>query len=887
MFGLLNSRSFDSLDVSPTLRSYVSIRERAALFLFIFAIVAAPSAVSQQAGGSSAPSKIPSNPLTAILKEKPKVPVATQELPATIPEPPTAIPLPDVAARSLELSQLLRDAAAKLPTREQIETIQSSIDELEPDLKSKLDDVNAMLAGSPNSLEIREEENYWRGIEGSADGWEQQLLAWAQNAQTIVNTLDAQEPAWAATLEENRTNKEIGPVLAVIEGNLRDIRTLRTRAQEALQMAVNMQINVGAFDQTTEDVISKLAQARAKLKGRLLDRDSLPLWKIGARREVGEGRYVYGTVGSRWISIVAFFKENQGVVAFDIVLLLVSLVLSRRLSHITRNKQPADELEADAYRVFSHWVAVGLLPAMVVAYWLAPSAPVALFGLLILVSFFPILLILPPLLSRRFKLLLYLFAAFYAFNWAVGLMGLSPPARRELQFFVDLALLIGLACLARPSREPEDQVTGWSRVFLLAIRLSIAVIGISLVADLFGYVKFSHYLGVACIYSAFIAISVLTTLRVCSLLFTVGLRSPLAERVAAVRLHREGIVRWLPRVLKWTGIVVWAVATLDLVGLDARFYNGVNRLLDFRIAGGSTGATLGGVLGFFVILAVGYAIASTVRFFFREEIFRRIHMPRGVPELIASIIYYLILVIVFLAAVNAGGIELNKLTVLTGAFGVGIGFGMQNIINNFVSGLILQFERPIHIDDIIEVENNTGKVTRIGVRSSTIQTFQGAEVIVPNASLISSKVINWTLSESQRRRELPVGVAYGSDPKIVLKLLREAAAKHELVLIKPEPMVYFKGFGDSSLDFELHFWVMQENNGLLITSEVALEAMRLLDDAGIEIPFPQRDLHLRSVDPSSAGLLSSNESDRASSPLADRYESIPPEIGAIRRTNRD
>jgi small-conductance mechanosensitive channel len=281
----------------------------------------------------------------------------------------------------------------------------------------------------------------------------------------------------------------------------------------------------------------------------------------------------------------------------------------------------------------------------------------------------------------------------------------------------------------------------------------------------------------------------------------------------------------------------------------------IERLRDFHLAGSASGATLGGVLGFFVILAVGYAIAASIRFLFREELLRRFHLTRGLPELFASIIYYLLMVIVVLAAVNAGGIELNKFTVLTGAFGVGIGFGLQNIINNFVSGLILQFERPIHIDDILEVDNNMGKVTRIGVRSSTIQTFQGAEVILPNATLISSKVINWTLSESRRRRELPVGVAYGSDPKLVLEILRGAAGKHELVLTKPEPMAYFKGFGDFTLDFELHFWVMQENNGLLISSEVALAIMQSLNEAGIEIPFPQRDLHLRSVDPNVAEAL--------------------------------
>jgi potassium-dependent mechanosensitive channel len=826
-------------------------RGSVALWIFLGFLLLSVSLALAQQGASS-------NPLASIIKERPKASVVPPELPPTFPEQTTAIPLPDVASRSLELGQMLRDAAAKLPTREQIDAIQSSINDLAPDLQSKVQDVNAMLSGSPNSLEVREEENYWHGVAGFANTWEQQLLTWANNAQATVNMLDSQEPAWAATLEENKNNKDLGPVLAVVESNLRDIRKLRTQAQEALQLAVNMQINVGTLDQTTEDVIAKLNQARIKLKGRLLDRDSLPLWKIEARREVGESRTVFGSVHSRWIAIVAFVKENEGVIAFDFFLLIMSLMLAKRLCVMTQAKQPTNELETEAYRVFSHWVAVGLLPPMIVGYFLAPSAPVTLVGLLILVSFFPVLVILPPLLNRQFQLLLYFFAVLYTFNWLLGWMGLSPSSRREVQFIADAILLTILTYLAWPSSERPATETGWGRTLLNAIRFAIALLAISMIADLFGYVKLAHYLAIAVVYSAFVAVCVLTALRVCSLLLNVGLSSPLAERLAAVRLHRHGIVRWLPRVLMWTGIAIWAIATLDLAGLDTRFYDGLNKFFDFRISGSDNGATLGGVLGFFIIIVVGYGIASAIRFFFREEVFRRVHMSRGLPELIASIIYYVLMVIVFLAAINVGGIELNKLTVLTGAIGVGLGFGMQQIVNNFVSGLILQFERPIHIDDIIEVDTNTGKVTRIGIRSSTIQTFQGAEVIVPNASLISSKVINWTLSESQRRRELPVGVAYGSDPKLVLKLLLQAAAKHELVLTKPEPNAYFLGFGDSSLNFELHFWVMQENNGLLITSEVAQCVMQLLDDAGIEIPFPQRDLHLRSVDPGAAGLLAQN-----------------------------
>jgi len=860
--------------------------------LFLAVVLACPSiALSQQAAGAAsepkAPSKPSTNPLLSILKEKPSAPTVTPDLPPAFPENPLPIPLPDVAARSMELGQMLRDSEAKLPTPEQLDRIKTSLGELEPDLESKREEVNTLVSGTPSSLEVREEENFWRGIDVYTSNWQQQLLGWANNAQAAINLLDAQEPAWAATLEENQNNKELGPVLTVIQSNLADIHKIRNQAQAALQGSVNLQISVGNVDQTAADVLVKLTQIKAKLKGRLLDRDSLPLWKIGARRELGESRTVFNSANSRWISVAAFLKENKGSLTLIFALLLASLVFARRLYQITRDKQPADEIEAEAYRILRHWIAVALLPPLILGYLLTPAAPVALLGLVILVSFFPILIILPSFLNRRLRRLLYFFAATYAFNWTVSWMNLNPSTRRELQVLANLILFGVLGYLVLPSRRVASEAKAWAHAMLVAIRIYVAVVGVSLAADLFGFLKLAHYLALACIYSAFIAISVITAFRVCDLLLTVGLRSPLAERFAVVRLHRAGILRWVPRSLKTAGIVIWVAATVDLVGLDGSLQDKLSSLLNFKIAGGSGGATLGSVLGFFLILVVGYGFASAIRFFFREEVFRRFHMSRGLPELMASIIYYLLLVFVFLSAINVGGIELNKFTVLTGAFGVGVGFGMQNIINNFVSGLILQFERPIHLDDIIEVDTNTGKVTRIGVRSSTIQTVQGAEVIIPNANLISSKVINWTLSESQRRRELPVGVAYGSDPKIVLQLLREAAARHELVLTKPEPMVYFKGFGDSTLDFELHFWVMQENNGLQITSEVALAAMQLLDDAGIEIPFPQRDLHVRSIDPNASGLMAASQPLKIATTDENDLDAFPQKMRGSTRTTGD
>ena len=868
---------------------------------FLFVIILACSSIGLAQQDSSAkseskpsakatPAKPATNPLTSLLKGKPTVPVANQELPAAIPEQaaPVSIPLPEVAARSQQLSQTLRDLSGRLPTREQLESMRNSLAELEPELQSKQKEVDGLLSSTPSSLEVREQETYWRGMQTYTAEWQNQLLTWANNAQAAIQKLDEQEPMWAATLRETEGAHDLDPVIALIAGNLNDIRKLRAQAKDELQTVVSMQIQASSDVEMAGNVLDRLAQARKQLTGRLLNRDSLPLWQIATRHQTGESAQNYGSISNRRIAIEAFFHENAGALFFVVLLLIVSLALAYRLHVMLEERNGKSDLAPDVRRILNHWFALGLLPPLMFGYLLVPNAPISLIGIVIVISFVPILILLPQFLERRFRLMLYLLVGFSVFNTIVTWIPVNPTFKRELHFLGHLTLFASFAYVLPPisaARAKGESLV--RRLVLLGLWVAVAAFGVSLLANLFGYVRLAQFLATACLYSAFIAISAFTATRVFRVLFLAGITFPAAERAAAVRIHRYQITRWVPRIVAWVGVFIWLTATLDLLSLSESFTDAVNHLLNFHIAGSAAGITLGSVLGFFVILLIGYFAGSVIRFALREEILKRFQLSRGLPELISSTLYYMILLLVFLSAVNVGGVELNKFTVLTGAIGVGFGFGLQNIINNFVSGLILQFERPIHIDDIIEVDTNMGKVTRIGVRSSTIRTFQGAEVIIPNANLISSKVINWTLSESQRRRELPVGVAYGSDPKVVLKILHQAASKHELVLTKPEPMVYFTGFGDSSLNFELHFWVMQENNGLQITSEVALTAMQLLDDAGIEIPFPQRDLHVRSIDPNTAELLAPNEQQRLADTVERQFDPLSSELGGTRRTAGD
>ena len=334
-----------------------------------------------------------------------------------------------------------------------------------------------MLAGSPNSLEVREEENYWRGMAAYTASWQQQLLTWANDAQAAITMVDTQEPVWTATLVENKDNHDLGPVLTVLENNLADLKRVRKQAQDVLQSAVKLQIKVGMFDQTADTMVTQLSQARVRLKGHLLDRDSLPLWKLTSRRQVGENPGIFHSVNSRVISIGFYLTEHWGAIALLFLVLIVSAMLARRMYLLIRDKQPQDELEADAYRILRHWFALATLPALILSYVLAPSAPITLLGMIILLSFFPILTILPPLVVPRMRVLLYAFAALYVFNWTVSLLGLGAVARRDILFFSNVLLFAFLAYRVRPSRKMAVPDGWWGRVLWLGIRVAVVLLG--------------------------------------------------------------------------------------------------------------------------------------------------------------------------------------------------------------------------------------------------------------------------------------------------------------------------------------------------------------------------------------------------------------------------
>ena len=230
------------------------------------------------------------------------------------------------------------------------------------------------------------------------------------------------------------------------------------------------------------------------------------------------------------------------------------------------------------------------------------------------------------------------------------------------------------------------------------------------------------------------------------------------------------------------------------------------------------------------------------------RVFPQTRLDAGMRNSLKTTVGYAGLLVAVAAGISTAGIDLSNLAIIAGALSVGIGFGLQNVVNNFVSGLILLVERPVKVGDWIVIGEHQGYVQRINVRATEIQTFQRSSVIIPNSELLSSALVNWTHKDAVARIDVPVGVSYHSDVERVRETLFEVAESHPEVARRPEPVVLFTAFGDSALDFELRCFVPQAGEVFRIATEIRFEIVRLFRERGIEIPFPQRDVHLRGVD---------------------------------------
>jgi len=418
------------------------------------------------------------------------------------------------------------------------------------------------------------------------------------------------------------------------------------------------------------------------------------------------------------------------------------------------------------------------------------------------------------------------------------------------RLYTFLAALVGLFFRLRwageSGRQNDSVLYPWS------LRLGSLFFAVIMISEFWGKKALAVHLFVSSIRS-------IATVRVFMLFMHMirgGLEwlfrsSPL--RRAAV-LHSDDTDAIINRVGRFINVAIWGLVLLPAIlmiwGVYDSLEDAMKGLLGLGFNLGSQRISVGLVITSVGILYGSFLASWIFQKLLMDEVLLKRQMQRGVRHSIARLVHYVIVFVGFLFALSILGFDITKLTIMLSALGVGIGFGLQSVVNNFVSGLILLFERPVRVGDTIELAGKWTEITKIGLRATTVQTFDQADVIIPNADLVTNQVTNWTLSNRRARLTIPVGVAYGSDVPLVIETLMACADANSMVAKTPAPQVLFLSFGESSLDFELRVWVLDVDHRLTTKSELHQEIDRSFREAKIEIAFPQRDLHLRSLDDS-------------------------------------
>jgi small-conductance mechanosensitive channel len=622
-------------------------------------------------------------------------------------------------------------------------------------------------------------------------------------------------------------------------------RTLRKQVKDEENLYLTLKYKLNSLLNEVTKQQKQIKAVRENIVKNLLVAEEPVLWEAinNQYKDTSETKHT-SVIKETEVNIKIFLKNNHYFIYLTLLVFIFILFLLIFIQKSIKKSVSIEDIKTSAISsvklVLNRPVVISLL-----LMWLYLSLffklPVEIKSIVLIIMLIPLIIQIKETFGR-FKLLsLIMFLFYYLFISTRFLFDSYPLLSRFIYLSIDIFSITVIINYIR-KKEYFEQFKGTIGLIKAIFYVEVVIFSTSAVFFISGNVILATMLlsgAVGVILAGIILYSLYSLLYSMIVLI---FESYYLKKLNVVKQYSVQIKKSLKKILAFFMLIYWFSLSLSGFEIKSEVFSALKTAYTHQFTIGSTSFGINNIVAFFLAIYISIWFSRILIIFLKEDVFARSNTDKGVSSTITLLLRYSIITFGFIFALAAAGIELEKISIVLGALGVGIGFGLQDIFKNLFSGLILAFERPIKEDDIIQIDDLSGTVKEIGFRSSTIRTFDGSDVIVPNGDIVSNRMINWTLSDRKRRLKINIGTSFDSDPELVLQLLKESALEHPNVEHRMSPIPRFLGYGESTMDFQILFWITDYDVGFSTGTKVMVNIHRKLKENNIKIPYPKRDV---------------------------------------------
>ena len=754
-----------------------------------------------------------------------------------------AIPLLEIPQESFDVVKKLHDDIFPVLSKPVVTEVQPEVDSLRNEIEQLGELTESLLQESLPYSFYQSVLIKWARVQDNIESPERELRDHSKSQVEIATYLNYEIERWNKTKRVEIDIDNLDNISQRVDEIIFVIDSANTIMLDSARQVLYWLNEIAKMKLQINDYIVRLDVTKQMQLYDLLIVRSDPIWGIKADGDsskvfiINQALYDFGIDDS-----IEYFNSNKSsfIKLGFVFLFILGVLLWLRVKYKTLSKELELEPSSGIFIVQKPFVSAILLSLLWVM-WAIPEMPYFLDKIVSILFLIPFLFIFHGVIHKPLRnSLYYFFIIFLVVNLSPFFhIGTLTSRITTLIESILIAAFFFWFIRKRKRIKPESKAANFWYQFLSFISpMYLIFIVAAIVANIIGYETLDKLVSYGVLVSVLIGLIFGTSffaLRGLVILFTATILVNISNNI---RKNKESFLGSLERLLWTVTVLAWFYFTLDGFELWEPLLNWGRGVLAIGYKFGNIQITIGGIINFFLIIFFSWLISKFIRLILQEEILARFNLPRGIPMAISSLTQYTLVFIGVVLALAYAGFDLQNLGIMAGALGVGIGFGLQNLVGNFISGLILVFERPVTPGDIVKVDNYEGTVVSIGIRSSVIRQWDGSRIIVPNSDLISNKVLNWTMTHYERRFIIRIHTPPDTDPDKVIKLMTEAATKEELVLESPHPITYFIGIVDQALTFDLFFWVSRDI--LIAKSNVNLAVQKTLKKAGIKVLLPRK-----------------------------------------------